>query len=165
MTLSAQIALAASALFCSLVAGFLFAFEVVVMPGIRRLPDGEFLRAFQEIDGVIQRGQPLFGLVWLGSAVAVVAALVLGMGQIEGAPRWLLAIAGTVYLIGVQLATIVVNVPLNNELQAMDVASTDEGARRAARERFEPRWNRWNRIRTLVSIGVTASLLVLLVQT
>ena len=52
------------------VAGVVFAFAVVVMPGIRTLPDADFLRAFQVIDRVIQDNQPLFLLVWVGSIVA-----------------------------------------------------------------------------------------------
>jgi uncharacterized membrane protein len=50
-------------LLCSLVAGFLFAFAVVVMPGIARLDDASFLRAFQVIDRVIQNNHPLFMVV------------------------------------------------------------------------------------------------------
>ena len=52
-----QVALFLATLLCALVAGFLFAFAVIVMPGIGRLPDREFVRAFQEMDGIIQRGQ------------------------------------------------------------------------------------------------------------
>ena len=48
MLIAAQIALGLACLLCSLVAGFLFAFAVVVMPGIKSLGDGEFLRAFQD---------------------------------------------------------------------------------------------------------------------
>jgi uncharacterized membrane protein len=44
-----QAVLILAAFFCSLVAGFLFAFAAVVMPGIRRLDDGAFIRAFQAI--------------------------------------------------------------------------------------------------------------------
>lgn len=165
MTMPAQIVILAGTLLCSLVAGFLFAFTVVVMPGLGRLSDREFIRGFQTIDGVIQRGQPLFGLVWLGSAVALVAALVLGLGQLEGADRGLLAGAGAVYLLGVQLPTFLRNVPLNNELQAFDAEGSNDAACRAARERFEPSWNRWNWWRTVVAVLVTAALLTLLAQT
>ena len=56
---------------CSLVAGFLFAFAVVIMPGIRRLDDGGFIRGFQVIDRVIQNNQPLFIFVWVGSALSL----------------------------------------------------------------------------------------------
>ena len=50
---------------CSIVAGFLFAFWVVAMPGIRSLNDREFIRAFQVMDRVIQNNQPI--LCWSGS--------------------------------------------------------------------------------------------------
>ena len=55
-----QIAIILAAFLCSLVAGFLFAFAIVTMPGIRSLNDQEFLRAFQVMDRVIQNKQPLF---------------------------------------------------------------------------------------------------------
>jgi uncharacterized membrane protein len=66
---------------CSLVAGFLFAFATVVMPGIKSLDDGSFIRAFQVIDGVTQKGQPAFGFVWVGSVLSLVAAAVMGCGS------------------------------------------------------------------------------------
>lgn len=64
-------------LLTALVAGFLLAFAVVVMPGVRRLDDASFIRAFQAIDGVIQRNQPVFIGIWLGSVIAVMASLAL----------------------------------------------------------------------------------------
>jgi uncharacterized membrane protein len=53
-----RIALILATSLCSLVAGFLFAFAIVVMPGIRSLNDREFIRAFQVMDGVIQNNHP-----------------------------------------------------------------------------------------------------------
>ncbi|NNF58944.1 MAG: DUF1772 domain-containing protein, partial [Rhodothermaceae bacterium] len=50
-------------LLCALVAGFLFAFAVVAMPGIRDLSDGAFIQAFQGMDRIIQNNQPVFMLV------------------------------------------------------------------------------------------------------
>ena len=41
-------------LLCSLVAGLLFGFAVVVMPGIANLENREFLMAFKHMDEVIQ---------------------------------------------------------------------------------------------------------------
>jgi len=46
-------------LLCSLVAGLLFGFAVVVMPGIANLENREFLMAFKHMDEVIQNNQPL----------------------------------------------------------------------------------------------------------
>ena len=159
-----EIVLVVAALLCGLVAGLVFGFAVIVMPGIATLGDREFLRAFQVVDGVIQQGQPLFGLVWLGSAVAVLIAMVLGAGQLEGSERLILLGAGLSYLFGAQLPTVVVNIPLNNELQKLDLDSTNESTWRRARERFERRWNRWNVVRTVVSTLVTTALMILLLR-
>ncbi len=156
-----HVLLLVATLLCSLVAGFLFAFAVVVMPGIRRLDDRGFIRAFQEIDGVIQNNQPLFVLVWLGSVLCAVAAGALSLSALGGLERVLLIIAVLVYVLGVQVPTFVVNVPLNNRLQKLDAETMAERERKRAREEFEPRWNKWNSIRTV--LAAVASILFLLV--
>ncbi len=153
--------LALATLLCSLVAGFLFAFAVVVMPGLRALDDRQFIRAFQVVDRVIQNGQPLFVLVWVGSAVALIAAAVIGYGQLEGTKRLALIGLALVYILGVQAPTVAVNVPLNNAVQQVEVRSLDDAGAASARAQFEPRWNRWNVIRTVLAIATTAGLLVL----
>ena len=157
-----QAALIVAAFLCSLVAGFVFAFAFVVMPGIRSLTDREFIRAFQVMDRVIQNNQPMFMLVWVGSVVALVTSAVLGFGQLDGAGRLLLIFATLAYLFGVQLSTFTINVPLNNKLQTLDVDAINETARNAARQGFEPRWNRWNSFRTVFASLASALLLVLL---
>jgi len=157
-----QIALILATFLCSLVAGFLFAFAVVVMPGIRSLNNREFLRAFQVMDRIIQNGQPAFMLVWAGSAVAVLAAAVLGVGELHGAERLLLIVAALAYLLGVQLPTATINIPLNNTLKTLDVGAMNDAAHAAARADFEPRWNRWNAIRTAWASVATALLMLLL---
>ena len=147
---------------CSLVAGFLFAFAVVVMPGIRSLNDREFIRAFQVIDGVIQNSQPLFVLVWVGSVVALVVSAVLGAGQLDGTGRLLIIFATLAYIFGVQLPTVTINVPLNNKLQTLDVDTMDQTTQKEARKEFESRWNRWNSIRTVIASVVSFILIILL---
>src|ERR687891_1319147 len=104
-----QAALISAAFLCSLVAGLLFAFAVVVMPGIRSLDDDGFIRAFQAIDRVIQRNQPLFIIVWVGSVLTLVAAAVLGLGSLSGFDRVLIIVAALVYVLCVQLPTIAIN--------------------------------------------------------
>jgi len=146
---------------CTLVAGFLLAFLVVVMPGIGTLDDGPFIAAFQAMDRVIQGSPPVFLLMWAGSLVALLGAAVSGWVHFDGLGRALLASATLVHLLGVQLPTIVVNVPLNNGLQALQVEAMDPMARRLARVGFEARWNRWNAVRTVLAC-VTSGLLILL---
>jgi uncharacterized membrane protein len=147
-----------------LVAGLLFAFAVVVMPGIGRLPDAEFIRAFQAIDGVIQRNQPLFVVVWIGSILAVVMVAALGVWELRGADRLLLALAAAVYLLGVQLPTFTVNIPLNNEIQKLDAGAMEPAARERARQAFERRWNRSNEFRTACACVASLILLLLILR-
>ena len=147
---------------CSLVAGFLFAFAVVIMPGIRSLDDGSFIRAFQVIDRVIQQNQPSFMVVWVGSVLCLMAASVFGLWELGGANRLLLIAAALVYLLCVQLPTATIHIPLNNELQKLAPGTMSETMRRHARDDFEPRWNRWNAIRTACA-SLTAILLLMLI--
>ena len=112
---------------------------------------------------MIQKGQPLFLLVWLGSALVLIAAAVMGLWSLSGADRLLLVLAALVYLFGVQLPTMTINIPLNNRLQRLDAGTLDAAARRRARADFEPRWNRWNALRTVCASLATMLLLLLTV--
>lgn len=159
-----QIVLITATLLCSLVAGFLFAFATIVMPGIKTLNDREFIRAFQVIDGVIQNNQPLFVAVWIGSVVTSVAAAGLGFRQLDGAHYLLSISAPLIYILGVQLSTFTINVPLNNQLQALNVNVMDETALKVARMDFEPRWNLWNLVRTLLASLTSVLMMILLFQ-
>jgi uncharacterized membrane protein len=145
----------------SLVAGFLFAFAVVVMPGIKGLKHREFIRAFQVMDGIIQNNQPVFMVVWLGSVITLIFAAVFGFEYLNMTGRWLLIFTTLAYLLGVHLPTFIINIPLNNRLQALDVDVMDDFAIKAARKDFEVPWNRWNTIRTVLSCLVSALLIVL----
>jgi uncharacterized membrane protein len=157
-------ALIAATLLCSLVAGFLFAFASVVMPGIRTLDDGGFLRAFQVIDGVIQRGQPLFMLMWVGSVITLLLAAALGIWELGGAERLTIIAAAVIYVLCVQLPTVTINIPMNTRLQRVDVATIGEAVRNDTRRSFEARWNRWNTIRTVSATVVSILLLLVLLR-
>lgn len=62
--------------------------------------------------------------------------------------------AALVYLLGVQAPTFLVNIPLNNRVQRLDVT----------REEFEPRWNRWNVARTACASLASVLLVLLLLR-
>ena len=158
------ISLVSATLLVSLVAGFTFAFACVVMPGSGTLGDREFLRYFQVVDRVIQNGQPLFGLVWIGSAIALLVAALAGFGRLEGIDRALLVTATVLFVGGVQVPTATINIPLNNQLQSLHLASMQEAAVSSARTAFERRWNRWNQIRTAVAVLAALLLLVLVLR-
>ena len=157
-----QTALILSTFLCTLVAGFLFAYAIVIMPGIKNLNDREFIRTFQVTDRIIQNNQPIFILVWVGSAIAVIISAVFGVGQLQGVDFFLLALATLMYIFGVQLSTIVIHLPLNNKLQTLDVDVMNETDLKVARNEFEPRWNTANIVRTAISGCVSALLIILL---
>jgi uncharacterized membrane protein len=145
-----------------LVTGLLFTFALLVMPGLGKLDDRSFLRGFQEIDGIIQRGHPVFGAVWLGSIVSLPAVTVMGFGQLGGWAQGLLVIATALYVLGVQLPTFRGNVPLNNRLQTLELATMSELKIAEARRAFEPAWNRLNHFRTSIGLAVAMLLTVVL---
>ena len=159
-----QIAVLLSALLCSLVAGLVLAFAIVVMPGIKTLGNLDFLKAFKEMDRVIQNNQPIFMLVWLGSAVVLMTSTVLGIWQLEGLDRILLVVACAIFIFGVHMPTITINIPLNNQLQSQNLDTTPESELLATVKDFESHWLRWNIIRTVNATLTTVLLLVLLMR-
>lgn len=154
--------LVATTLLCSLVAGFLFAFAAVAMPGIGRLEDRAFVRAFQVIDGVIQDNQPVFMFVWVGSAISLIVSAILGAFQLDMLNAGLLIALAVAYLLGVQLPTARINIPLNNAIQAHNLDEMNEEEISKARTEFEQPWNRWNKVRSIVATCVATSLYLLL---
>ena len=159
-----QLTILVSALLCSLVAGFVLCFAIIVMPGIRTLGTRDYLKSFKAMDGIIQNNDPLFLVVWLGSALALLSSTVLGFWRLEGLDLGLLIFSCLMYLFGVHLPTITINVPLNNRLQSLDLNAITDHELHEIGELFESRWLRWNTIRTAVATLTTLMLLVLLLR-
>lgn len=159
-----HISLVLSILFCSLVAGILFAFAVIVMPGIAKLTDKEYLFAFKHMDGIIQENHPLFILVWSGSILSVIITFVLGVMILTNSQIYLLTFAATLYLIGVQLPTFRINIPLNNSLQDLDIEGLGAAEATLFRSDFERTWNLWNRVRTVNAVITVLALLLFLLR-
>ena len=159
-----QLAVLISALLCTLVTGFVLCFVIIVMPGIKTLGTANYLRSFKAMDGIIQDNQPLFLLIWLGSALAILISTLLGVWQLHGFNLALLIFACVIYLFGVHLPTITINIPINNRLQALDLDKAAPSELEAIAEVFDTRWMRWNTIRTGIGMLTSVILLVLLVR-
>ena len=69
-----------------------------------------------------------------------------------------------VYLFGVQLPTVTINVPLNNTVQTLAIADMDETAQETARREFESRWNYSNSTRAVLAGLVSVLLMILLLR-
>ncbi|MEM7600334.1 MAG: DUF1772 domain-containing protein [Verrucomicrobiota bacterium] len=143
-----------------LVTGLLLTFALLVMPGLGQLDDRGFLRGFQEIDRIIQNNHPIFVVVWAGSVLSLLVATMMGFGQLDGWAQGLLIAATALYLLGVQVPTMAGNVPLNNHLQQIELATLSEPELAEARHDFESPWNRFNLIRTVICLGVALMLIV-----
>lgn len=159
MTLSVGFVLT-STLSCALVTGFVFTYAVIVMPGLAKLTDKEFIRAFQVTDELIQNNQPIFMIVWVGSVISVISTLIVSLMGPYSVETVLVIIAGFVYLLGVQGLTVLVHLPLNRRIQTVNVEEWDASALREERLLFETRWIRFNWIRTLIGLGVIVTFMV-----
>ena len=150
-----NISLFFSTLLCSLVTGFILTYAIVVMPGLSKLDDKEFIKAFQVTDGIIQNNQPIFILIWVGSIISVVSTIIISiftLGLLEG---WKIIFVSLVYLIGVQAITIIIHLPLNRRIQKIDINSTNLQSLNEERKNFETKWNYFNNIRTVIAFLVT----------
>ena len=150
-----NISLFFSTLLCSLVTGFILTYAIVVMPGLSKLDDKEFIKAFQVTDGIIQNNQPIFILIWVGSIISVVSTIIISiftLGILEG---WKIIFVSLVYLIGVQAITIIIHLPLNRHIQKIDINSTNLQSLNEERKNFETKWNYFNNIRTVIAFLVT----------
>jgi uncharacterized membrane protein len=139
---------------CGLMAGLFFAFSTSVMPGLRRLAPAEGAAAMQQVNRTILN--PLFFVVFLGTALICLLLVVAAPLTGRAGASWLVT-GALLYLVGSIGLTMVVNVPMNNRLDAADAASP-EGASIWAD--YLSRWTAWNHVRALACAAATAALTV-----
>ncbi|MGH3348910.1 MAG: DUF1772 domain-containing protein [Nocardioides sp.] len=130
-----------------LLAGFFYAFSHTAMPGLARRDDRTYVAAFQGMDQAVYN--PWFMSTFVGGPLLVAAALVLHLGE-DGATLALL-VAALVLAVATVAITVAVHLPLNKEIGEVDLDGGGDPS--AARARFEPRWVRFNVVRTVTSVG------------
>ena len=157
-----DISLIFSILSCSLVGGFIFTYAIVFMPGLSKLSDKDFLRAFQVTDAVIQNKQPLFMSTWIGSIIAILTTILVSLVSVGLPETWLILLIGVTYLLGVQGITVVIHIPLNNHIQKVKIEELNDETLANERLKFETKWNFFNYIRTAIAISVSVLLLTIL---
>ena len=117
------------------------------MPGLSKLEDKEFIKAFQVTDGVIQNNQPIFIFIWVGSIISVLCTIIVSILSLGILEAWLIIFTSVVYLLGVQFITITIHLPLNKRIQKIDINSTNSQTLSDERKNFETKWNYFNNIR------------------
>lgn len=146
--------------------GMMYFTAVVMMPGFASsLSDKDFLQAFKAIDSMFQQFGFWVALPCMGSLAAVAAATVLGAREYKkgnaSVRMGLLYAALALYIPGF-ISTGTVNVPLNNQLQALDLDNMSDDELYYERLAFEAPWNFWNVFR-VVTEGLTCSCLLLVI--
>jgi uncharacterized membrane protein len=137
--------------------GLLFAFSNFVMKSLTDQPPESGIRTMQAIN--IQILNPLFLLLFLGTALAVLVLAVHSISRLSEPSATLLLIGSALYLLGTVGVTMAFNVPLNNQLATQNPATPEAHT-------FWPTyiagWMLWNHVRTATAI--LASVLLLLAQ-
>jgi uncharacterized membrane protein len=140
----------AAILLTGLVAGLFYSYDCSVIRGFRNIGDREYLIAFQSINRAILN--PYFFVSFVGSLLVLPVAAWLSYKSGTPASFYLLIAATIVYAAGVFGVTMFGNVPLNNEVDQLNIAGATPDAISALRHKFETNWNRLNAIRTYASI-------------
>ena len=148
-------------LLTGLSAGLCFTWSNAITPGIGRLDDFGYLRAFQQMNRSIIN--PLFILVFFGPFFLGLINLYL-FKDASSSMIWLLIFAMAFYFFGVLLVTIFGNVPLNDLLDKTDLTKASLEDLKSLRNRFEKKWNRLHLIRTVTSIASFLMLIISLLQ-
>jgi uncharacterized membrane protein len=132
-----------NAIGCGLLGGLFFAFSTFIMKALGRIAHVAGIAGMNSINEVILRSlfMPLFWGTTAASAVLVVSAVVAW----EEAGAKAMLIGGLVYLLGMFVCTVAIEVPLNNQLKAG--AASDRAL--STWERYLVRWTRWNHVRTV----------------
>ena len=129
-------------------AGLFYAWMVSVIPGTRKVIDITYLESMQSINRAILN--PAFFIIFMGSPIA------LGISTVQqfnsGTSFWLLLAATLTYLLGTFGVTAFGNVPLNDALEAVNLAEFSELEASAFRSSYERKWNRLHLVRTVFSV-------------
>jgi uncharacterized membrane protein len=134
-----------------IMAGLFFIFSNTIMASLTRLPSGAGASAMNSINVVIVN--PLFLAIFMGTAlVCAILAVKAVIGWSEPGALWLLA-GSLFYLVGAIGVTMVFNVPLNDQLAAVDPS---KAAGAAMWTRYLNEWLPWNHVRTIASIASLA---------
>jgi uncharacterized membrane protein len=140
-----------SAIGCGLLAGAYFAFSTFVMTALGRIDQAAGIAAMNAINVDIVRS--LFMPLFLGTAVSSAALAAIGLLRWSEPGGGFMIAGGCLYVIGMFVATMVFNVPLNNALAAVRPSTPEAASVWAA---YLKDWTFWNHVRTLASVAASA---------
>jgi uncharacterized membrane protein len=148
----------AAALGSGLIAGLLFTFSNFAMKAFSELPPNQGISAMKKINTVIIN--PLFLGIFMGTALLSAFFIINYFFQwLPGNSKWTLT-GGYLYLFGVFIITVAVNVPLNNQLDSVD---SDQSEGISFWKNYLTFWTRWNHVRTVAAISASSAFMLALI--
>jgi uncharacterized membrane protein len=144
-------------LFTGLTAGLCFTWANAITPGIGRLDDLTFLKAFQSMNRAIIN--PSFLMVFLGPCLLLFVNALLFKNSNQTTFISFL-VAAILFFAGIGLVTIFKNVPLNELLDNTVLENTTQVELADLRKTFEKPWNRWHAVRTVCSFAAFSLLII-----
>lgn len=117
MTMSFQLLVLLTAWGSAITGGIFYAFSSFVMAALARIPANAGISAMQSINITVINGT--FFAVFFGTALLCLAIIALGLMGFGSLSKWTMIGAG-IYLIGTIGVTMILNVPLNDQLAVMD---------------------------------------------
>jgi uncharacterized membrane protein len=139
-----------AALGCGVVGGVFFAFSVMVMKSLARLPTQHGIAAMQAINAAAVR--PAFLGVFIGTAALCAAVAVGSLVDWDDASPYLLG-GGVFYLLGAFGLTGGYHVPRNEALDRVEPSSPDAPDHWT---RYVREWTAWNHVRGLAAVAAAA---------
>src|SRR5215212_6971163 len=136
-----------AAIASAVAAGMMYVFSTFVMHGLDRTGPVAAITAMRGIN-VEANGNAPFLLAYLGAALLAIAVGAVAVVQF-GRPGsgWLLA--GAIFGVLGAVITIAFNVPLNNQLDAVDPAAVSLADAAAQWQSYFTTWTAWNHARTV----------------
>lgn len=155
------ILLFASCLLVGLSAGFFYAWSVSVIPGTRKILDTSYLETMQKINRAILN--PGFFIIFFISLLALVVTTIFHFQ-----PRitfQLLLMSTIIYGMGTIGITMLGNVPLNNQLDVLNLEKMSSVQLHEFRMHYELKWNRLHTIRTIAAVLAFALSIAAIIST
>ncbi len=144
-------------------AGLFFAWSVSVIPGTKQLGDRPYLETMLYINrGILN---PAFFTVFFGSVVLLSIASIFEFHSNKVVFGLMLS-SSIIYLFGTVIVTGLGNVPLNNQLDVLNIAELGSAKMAQFRMFYETNWNKLHLVRTVFAIlSFSMVVLALMIET
>ena len=135
-----------SAISCGLLAGVYFAFSTFSMTAFSRIAPVHGVSAMNSINSTIL--ESLFMRFFFGTTIVSLVLIAFALFRRSEPGATAMLAGGLIYVAGMFLCTIFLNVPLNKALAAVDPASASAAS---VWENYLKNWTLWNHMRTIGS--------------